>query len=368
MNSRIESLMPGGWNCSYADSWATGQLWDKADDDFRWTRSAWLQALRAESWEEMPPVWKRIVTSAWTEFQEFLADAALPDGGRFTEKYAQHAQGWEAMRAAYMSNLNRALEERRAGALEEEMVAHAAAAKAVVDARNADPEVLTVFEWLGRAVGHVSRIVAGEETEADELARHRSTEVQLFGITLFNARDPLSERLWSVAQSQGETVTSWPFRAAAWVARKLERDGAIRSPPQPPTLNGQHVLLGNTAVHAKHSKEGGGHSNNALDRLHNYMAQNFELGLNGSAWSAIRESNDSDEGQAPPVRTHNIRPRPVCACCCSHRSVLSPRADPYNWSTGGALSGNAVPDTGGDGGAPRRGARAPRARALDSFS
>ena len=120
--------MPGGWNCSYADSWATGQLWDKADDDFRWTRSAWLQALRAESWEEMPPVWKRIVTSAWTEFQEFLADAALPDGGRFTEKYAQHAQGWEAMRAAYMSNLNRALEERRAGALEEEMVAHAAAA------------------------------------------------------------------------------------------------------------------------------------------------------------------------------------------------------------------------------------------------
>ena len=149
--------------------------------------------------------------------------------GRFTEKYAQHAQGWEAMRAAYMSNLNRALEERRAGALEEEMVAHAAAAKAVVDARNADPEVLTVFEWLGRAVGHVSRIVAGEETEADELARHRSTEVQLFGITLFNARDPLSERLWSVAQSQGETVTSWPFRAAAWVARKLERDGAIRS-------------------------------------------------------------------------------------------------------------------------------------------
>lgn len=94
-NERIESQMPGGSNCSYADSWFTGEMWDKSDDDIKWTRSAWIQCQRAESWEEMPPVWKRIMRESWEELQEFMALLTLPDGGQNTAKFRAHAEAWE---------------------------------------------------------------------------------------------------------------------------------------------------------------------------------------------------------------------------------------------------------------------------------
>ena len=94
-NVRIQSQMPGGTNCSYADSWFTGEMWDRTDDDSKWTRSAWLQCQRAESWEEMPPVWKRILRESWEELQEFMALLTLPDGGASTAKFRAHAEAWE---------------------------------------------------------------------------------------------------------------------------------------------------------------------------------------------------------------------------------------------------------------------------------
>ncbi len=87
--------MPGGSNCSYADSWFTGEMWDRSDDDMKWSRSAWLQCQRAESWEEMPPVWKRIMRESWEELQEFLAMLLLPDGGETTAKFQAHAEAWQ---------------------------------------------------------------------------------------------------------------------------------------------------------------------------------------------------------------------------------------------------------------------------------
>ena len=57
-NIRIDDQMPGGANCSYADSWFTGALWDKSDDDFQWTRSAWLQCKRAKTGHMMLPIGK----------------------------------------------------------------------------------------------------------------------------------------------------------------------------------------------------------------------------------------------------------------------------------------------------------------------
>jgi hypothetical protein len=94
-NARIESQLPGGSNCSYADSWFTGEMWDKSDDDTKWSRSAWIQCQQAENWEEMPPVWKRIMKESWEELQEFMALLTLPDGGESTAKFRAHEEAWE---------------------------------------------------------------------------------------------------------------------------------------------------------------------------------------------------------------------------------------------------------------------------------
>ena len=144
-NIRINDQMPGGANCSYADSWFTGGLWEKSDDEFQWTRSAWLQCQRAQNWQEMPSVWKRIMRNAWEDLQDFLAMVSLPDGGKTTARYAEHEQAWEQVRAAYMSNINRRAEELATGGMKAEVDAWRAAAQPYVDARSREQQVQTVF-------------------------------------------------------------------------------------------------------------------------------------------------------------------------------------------------------------------------------
>ena len=68
-NIRIEDQLPGGANCSYAETWYTGALWEKAEDELQWTRAAWLQLQRAKTWQDTPPVYKRIMRNAWEDLQ-----------------------------------------------------------------------------------------------------------------------------------------------------------------------------------------------------------------------------------------------------------------------------------------------------------
>jgi hypothetical protein len=68
-NIRIEDQLPGGANCSYAETWYTGALWEKADDELQWTRAAWLQYQRAKTWQDAPPIYKRIMRNAWEDLQ-----------------------------------------------------------------------------------------------------------------------------------------------------------------------------------------------------------------------------------------------------------------------------------------------------------
>ena len=46
-------------------------------------------------------------------------------------------------------------------------------------------------------------------------------QVQLFGIRVFNTKDAISERFWSMAAPQGEVISSWPLKGAAWLCKKL---------------------------------------------------------------------------------------------------------------------------------------------------
>jgi hypothetical protein len=46
-------------------------------------------------------------------------------------------------------------------------------------------------------------------------------QVQLFGIRIFNTKDAISERLWSMAAPQGDVISSWPLKGAAWLCKKL---------------------------------------------------------------------------------------------------------------------------------------------------
>ncbi|KAJ1494104.1 hypothetical protein T484DRAFT_1766624 [Baffinella frigidus] len=72
-----------------------------------------------------------------------------------------------------------------------------------------------------------------------------------------------------------------------------------------PTLNGIHVLRGNTAYHNKYEKSGNKQQNNALEKLHSYVGDNFNLaGLDTKAlaqtkeeeWSKIKEEFDVEGG------------------------------------------------------------------------
>jgi hypothetical protein len=202
-NIRIDDQMPGGANCTYADSWFTGGLWEKGDDEFQWTRAAWLQLQRARTWHEMPNIWKRIMRNAWEDFQDFLAMLALSDGGKSTAKYREHEQAWGLVRAAYMSNLNRRTTELHAGSLAEEIARRKAAAQPFLDRKTKETGVNTILEYCGYKLVHMARQLAGMETEEDKMKLYESTEVQLFGIPLFNTKDAVSERLWSMATSQG---------------------------------------------------------------------------------------------------------------------------------------------------------------------
>jgi hypothetical protein len=181
-NIRIEDQMPGGANCSYAESWYSGTLWEKSSDEFQWTRAAWLQCQRAKNWQEMPPVWKRIMRNAWEDFQDFLAMLALPDGGRCTERYKQHEEAWELVRAAYMSNLNRRTEELANGGMAAEVARRNAAVKACRDASSKEQQTTSFFSWTLSALGKAARHAMGAETEQDKLQQYESVEVQLFAI------------------------------------------------------------------------------------------------------------------------------------------------------------------------------------------
>ena len=297
-NIRVDDQMPGGANCSYADSWFTGALWEKSDDEFQWTRSAWLQCQRAKNWQEMPSVWKRIMRNAWEDFQDFLAMLALPDGGKFTARFAEHERAWEQVRAAYMSNINRRAEQLAEGELQAEVDASKAAAQPYIEAKTREPQVQTIFEWLGYKGEHLVRQVTDTETHDDEMKKYQSIEVQLFGIPLFNTKDPVSERLWSMGASQGETVTGWPLKAAAWIAKKMERVGTMSLPPEPPTTSDTHVLLENTRYHDKYRKgDVDKRRSNALERIHSYVTSNFEA-RNSSAWNSIKEDFDEDVAES----------------------------------------------------------------------
>jgi len=296
-NIRTEDQMPGGANCSYAETWFTGALWERSDDEFQWTRAAWLQLQRAESWHEMPSVWKRIHRNAWEELQDFLAMLALPDGGKSTVKFAKHMEAFDLVRAAYMSNVNRKAEELATGGAAAEVEERRAAAQPYVDAKCRQPQVSTVFEWLGYKSEHMARKLVGEETKADEMQKYQSVEVQLFGIPLFNTKDPVSERLWSMASSQGETVTGWPLRAMAWIAKKMERVGTISMPPDAPMTSETHVLLQNTRYHKKFEKDVDKRRCNALDHLHSYVTSNFDE-KNSSVWQSVKEDFDASDAEA----------------------------------------------------------------------
>ena len=45
------------------------------------------------------------------------------------------------------------------------------------------------------------------------------------------------------------------LKAAAWIAKKMERTGAINLPPDSPLTCDTHVLLENTRYHSKYEKE-----------------------------------------------------------------------------------------------------------------
>ena len=105
-------------------------------------------------------------------------------------------------------------------------------------------------------------------------------QVQLFGIRVFNTKDAISERFWSMAAPQGEVISSWPLKGAAWLCKKLvqkvqiltlywykstntdspllghlqERTGLMQTPPEVPMTSDTHVLLGNTRYHSKYDK------------------------------------------------------------------------------------------------------------------
>mmetsp|Transcript_88381 Transcript_88381/g.143059 ORF Transcript_88381/g.143059 Transcript_88381/m.143059 type:complete len:575 (-) Transcript_88381:587-2311(-) len=290
---RLEDQMPGGANCSYAETWFTGALWEKSDDEFQWTRAAWLQVERAKTWQDMPSVWKRIQYNAWEDMQDFLAMLALPDGGKSTAKFAHHEEAWNQVRAAYMSNVNRKVEELASGGAADHVAARKAAAQPYVDAKCREPQVSTIFEWLGYTSEHLTRKVLGEETADDKMLKYQSVEVQLFGIPLFNTKDPVSERLWSMASSQGETVTGWPLKAIAWIVKKMERVGSMAVPPEAPMTSETHVLLKNTRYHKKFDKDVDQRRSNALDRLHEYVTSNFAE-KNSSVWHNVKEDFDQD--------------------------------------------------------------------------
>ena len=154
-----------------------------------------------------------MVRNAWEDLQDFLAMLALPDGGRDTERFRAHEAAWAQVRAAYMSNVNRQLEVLAKGGMAAEVEASRAAAKPFVDAKCREPQVKTIFEWLMYKSGHLVRKLTDTESHDDKLDEYQSVEVQLFGIPLFNTKDPVSERLWSMGASQGETVTGWPLKA-----------------------------------------------------------------------------------------------------------------------------------------------------------
>jgi hypothetical protein len=117
--------------------------------------------------------------------------------------------------------------------------------------RMSEQKTEDVVAWSLGTIKRLTRKAAGLETEADKLEQHRPTEVQLFGIGIFNTKDPLSERLWNMAASQGDTITAWPLKFLAWVARKWERDDLAPLPPDVPTYSPSHVLLNNTRYHGR---------------------------------------------------------------------------------------------------------------------
>eukprot|EP00960_Hanusia_phi_P037735 753088-Hanusia_phi.AAC.12 len=82
------------------------------------------------------------------------------------------------------------------------------------------------------------------------------TDVQLFGISLFNTKDPLSERLWNMGSSQGDTITAWPLKAAAWGEVNMCKF-------------------------------------NALDYLHDYAARNFEH--QNDTWYDVKEEVELEQ-------------------------------------------------------------------------
>jgi len=144
--------------------------------------------------------------------------------------------------------------------------------------------------WSLKKVSQLIRRAAGEETRDEKMAAHRPTEVQLFGIGIFNTKDALSDRLWNMAASQGDTITAWPLKFLAWVAKKWERDEIAPLPPQPLTTSSRHVLLNNTQYHDKyHAGEVDRRRANALETIHDYIAKKLNPGYDSDRWDRLRE-------------------------------------------------------------------------------
>jgi len=209
--------------------------------------------------------------------------------------------------------VNRQVEALAKGDMAAEVEERREAAQPYVEAKCSDPQVNTIFEWLAYKAGHLVRKATDTETEEDKLQQYHSVEVQLFGIPLFNTKDPVSERLWSMGASQGETVTGWPLKAAAWIAKKMERTGVINLPPDAPMTSDTHVLLENTRYHKKFDNEVDKRRNNALERLHAYVTSNFEE-RNSSTWHAIKEEFDDEDdagsdrgGEAPVISYRTLK-------------------------------------------------------------
>lgn len=207
-----------------------------------------------------------------------------------------------------MSNINRRTEELADGGMAEEVEKRKKAAAPYVEAKCREQQTSTIFGWLGDKGAHIFRQLAGEETYEDHLKKYESVEVQLFGIPLFNTKDAVSERLWSMAASQGETVTGWPLKAAAWIAKKMERTGALDMPPEAPMTSETHVLLENTRYHKRYDKDVEKRVNNALDRLHQYVTSNF-LERNSSVWLSVREEFETDKNGGDGAETRIMTQR-----------------------------------------------------------
>ncbi|EKX49964.1 hypothetical protein GUITHDRAFT_135647 [Guillardia theta CCMP2712] len=285
---RLEAQMPGGDNCSYADSWFAGSLWDDPDDEFSWTRSAWMQCQRATCWREMPPVWKRMVKQQWEELQEFVAALCLPDKGVKSARYLEFQQEIRRLQIAFAANVNRVASHLEQGSLKEEVTRKAQEAEKITSYLNEEPRAESIFSWVMSKTGHIIRKAFDAETEEDKINAYRPTDVQLFGISLFNTKDPLSDRLWNMGSSQGDTITAWPLKAAAWVAKKLEREGILPSSPKAPLFSETHSLLNTTKVQQKLAKgEIDLRKFNALDYLHDYAARNFEH--HNDTWHEVKE-------------------------------------------------------------------------------